>query len=131
MPNIPWMSYSMPDGPDCHCLASVLPLRKYRDIPRFLKWTMQIRKQLETTPGVTGYGLRAELFRKRFWTLSAWESSDKMMDFVRSGAHAEMLKDMKGRLGVATFQSWMVPQATLPLGWSDARQKLRAAGASV
>ncbi|MEC3953815.1 hypothetical protein VMT65_12315 [Nocardia sp. CDC153] len=50
----------------------VLPLNRFRDVPRFLLWTRRIRTQLKTAEGCAGYTLDAQPFVKTFWTLSAW-----------------------------------------------------------
>jgi hypothetical protein len=71
MPALPWTTgpYAVGDA-QLHVLASTLPLARYRDLPRFLRWTMKIRKQLATADGLAGYSLDAHLLRKTFYTLS-------------------------------------------------------------
>jgi hypothetical protein len=59
--------------------ASRLPLRRYRDIPGFLRDTRTVRAQLREAPGLAGYSLRAQFLRKTFWTLSLWESGPDPM----------------------------------------------------
>ena len=126
---LPWVQTTLDHRQDeYHCLASQLPLNRYRDIPRFLLWTLRIRKQLKTAPGLIGYSLKADLFRKTFATLSAWENQNQMMNFVRSGAHQKMLADMKERLGPSQFVEWQAPASKLPLTWELASQKLNSIG---
>ena len=48
---------------------------------------MDHRKQLATTDGCAGCSLDARLLRKTFYTLWAWQDSDAMNRFVRTGAH--------------------------------------------
>ena len=88
MPAIPWSAAQQPD-PDAEyvVMASRLPLRHFRHIPRFLRATLAIRRQLRTTPGLVGYALDAQLFRKTFWTLSAWTDEDSLQAFVRAEPH--------------------------------------------
>jgi hypothetical protein len=134
MPALPWTNgpYRPDDDTTLHVLTSMLPLRRFGDIPRFLRWTGKIRKQLVTAEGCAGYSLDARLLRKTFCTLSAWSDADAMNRFVRSGQHAAMLADMAGRLGESTFVESGVPSSALPLDWPAARQRLadrRAGGA--
>jgi hypothetical protein len=119
-----WKSYPHDPAGECHCLTSVLPLRRYRDVPRFLVWTMRIRGQLGRSKGLIGYSLKAELSQKRFWTLSAWDTAEEMMDFVRSDVHAAMVQDMRSRLGRSVFREWAHPRADLPLSWTAAQERL-------
>lgn len=126
MPALPWTtgSYHSDDDTAVHVLASMLPLRRYRDIVRFLRWTGKIRKQLVTADGCAGYSLDARLLRKIFYTLSAWRDVEAMNRFVRSGQHAAMLADMAGRLGEATFVESSTNSSALPLDWAAAKQRL-------
>lgn len=66
-------------------MASRLPLRGYRYIPGFLRWTLWIRGQLAEAPGLVGYSLDAKLFRRTFWTLSAWTSREAVEEFGGAG----------------------------------------------
>jgi hypothetical protein len=126
MPALPWTTgpFKPTDDQELHVLTSTLPLASYRDVPRFLRWAMQIRKQLATTDGVAGYSLDARLLRKTFYTLSAWQDRDAMNRFVHSGQHAAMLADMAGRLGQSTFVESSTHANALPLDWAGAKQRL-------
>jgi hypothetical protein len=46
MPALPWTNgpYNPTRDGELHVLTSTLPLTRYRDVPRFLRWAMQIRK---------------------------------------------------------------------------------------
>jgi hypothetical protein len=121
---LPWKKGQHQTQPQYHCLASELPLNRYRDIPRFLLWTLRIRKQLKEATGLVGYSLKADLLHKTFATLSAWETPKHMMSFVQSGVHKQMLADMKGRLGSSKFVEWQANAKELPLTWKIANGKL-------
>ncbi|MDE3134608.1 MAG: DUF3291 domain-containing protein [Acidobacteriota bacterium] len=129
MPPLPWTtcSYQPTDESSLHVLASTLPLSRYSDIPRFMRWASRIRRQLTRAEGCAGYSLDAQLTRKTFSTLSAWSSPEAMNAFVRSGAHAQMLDDMAGRLGKATFVESAATPTQLPLDWKAAKQRLAEA----
>jgi hypothetical protein len=128
MPTLPWTvcRYRPHDGDSLHALTSTLPLQSYRDVPRFLRWTLKIRKQLASAEGAAGYSLDARLLRKTFYTLSAWSSVETMNTFVSSGHHASMLGDMAGRLGQPEFVESTATPADLPLDWGAAKQRLAA-----
>ena len=127
MPALPWTAGPYRpenDETTLHVLASMLPLRRYVDIPRFLKWTGRIRKQLATADGCAGYSLDARLPQKTFYTLSAWSDAAAMNQFVHSGQHAAMLAEMAGRLGESTFVESSTASSALPLDWAAAKQRL-------
>jgi hypothetical protein len=124
MPKMPWTRGQFRGDTELHVLASRLPLNRYRDVPRFLRWTLKIRRQLISDPGCAGFTLDAQLASKTFWTLSAWKDRDAMMRFVRSGEHSAMLADMAGRLGTSNFAESATASTDLPLDWAAARQRL-------
>jgi hypothetical protein len=126
VPTLPWTEcrYRPSNGESLHVLTSTLPLQSYRDVPRFLRWTLRIRKQLSKAEGAVGYSLDARMLRKTFYTLSAWSSAEAMNRFVHSGDHASMLADMAGRLGQPVFVESNASPAELPLDWDEAKQRL-------
>ena len=83
---ISWSAAQQPDpDADYVVMASRLPLRHFRHIPRFLRATLvNPARSLRTTPGLVGYALDAQLFRKTFWTLSVWTDDDSLQAFVRA-----------------------------------------------
>lgn len=126
MPTLPWTacSYQPHDGESLHVLTSTVPLQNYRDVPRFLRWTLKIRKQLKHADGAVGYTLDARLLRRTFYTRSAWSSAETMNRFVHGGDHAAMLADMAGRLGQPKFVESSSSSADLPLDWEAAKRRL-------
>ncbi len=133
MPALPWFRISTVDpGTELTVMASRLPLRHYRHIPGFLRWTLRMRGQLSDAPGLVGYSLDAHLFRKTFWTLSAWTGQEAMEVFVRTDPHRTGMETIRPHMGRSSFVFWTVTAGDLPLKWSDARrrmnEKLRASG---
>lgn len=130
MPALPWTKgpFHPAEDAELHVLTSRLPLRRYSDVPRFLMWTMRIRKQLRTAPGCAGYTLDAKLLSKTFWTLSAWSDKAAMDQFVRKGSHAAMLVAMQGRVGNPKFIETPAEVGDLPLAWSAARERIASLG---
>jgi hypothetical protein len=65
MPALPWLAVGTPDpDADLIVMASRLSLRSHGDIPRFLRHTWLIRRQLVRSPGLIGYSLDAHLLAK-------------------------------------------------------------------
>ncbi len=124
MPPLPWTRGQYRTYGQLHVMTSRLQLARYRDLPRFLRWTSRIRKQLGSDPSCAGYTLDARPLQKTFWTLSAWKDQESMMEFVNSGSHSDMLRELGGRLGASQFVESTVSSADLPLDWAAARQRL-------
>jgi hypothetical protein len=60
MPPLPWRTKPQPDPDRTYLvMASRLPLRSRRTVPRFLRLTLSVVRQLERTDGLVGYTLLA------------------------------------------------------------------------
>jgi hypothetical protein len=86
--------------------ASRLPLRRYRDIPGFLRDTRTVRAQLREAPGLAGYSLRAQFLRKTFWTLSLWESGPDLALFAAGDRHRGVAAGPANRVKAPLFVRW-------------------------
>jgi heme-degrading monooxygenase HmoA len=126
MPALPWLRgpSAATAGAELVVMASRLPLRHYRRIPGFLRWTLRIRGQLAETPGLVGYSLDAKLLRKTFWTLSAWTSREAMEAFVREEPHRTAMASIRPHMGQSTFAFWTATPGDLPLKWAEARRRI-------
>src|SRR5688572_1900649 len=125
MPPLPWRT-TLPALPHQEYLvmASRLPLRSHRTIPRFLGLTVSVARQLEGASGLVGYSLLAQPMRKTFWTLSAWTDRDALDAFVRTMPHLAVMRKLRTHMGHTRFITWMAPGAALPIAWDDAIERL-------
>src|SRR5438128_10455753 len=120
----PWIKFATHDtNREYFALLSFLPLKKYRAIPAFLKFSFQIQKQLGATPGIIGYSLRAKILSRNFWTLSAWTDEKQLMDFVARIPHGQAMKAMMPHMGQTKFTKWKVLGSALPLQWEEAMER--------
>jgi hypothetical protein len=58
---MPWARGLFGEDAELFVLTSKLPLNRYRDVPRFLRWSLKIRRQLLSDPGCAGFTLDAQL----------------------------------------------------------------------
>jgi len=127
----PWIKFATPDpNREYFVLLSHLPLNKYRAIPPFLKFALQIQKQLRSTPGIVGYSLRANPLSRNSWTLSAWTDEKQLMDFVAKIPHGRAVRAMVPHMGPTKFTKWEVSGSALPLLWEEATERSKKGGAS-
>lgn len=125
MPALPWTRFAPPDpGRQYVIMASRLPLTWYRDVPAFLRATMAIRAQLAQTDGLIGYALDAQLTRKTFWTVSAWDSQDALDAFSRADPHRSRVAAIRPRMRPTTFTFWTAPGTDLPVSWTEVRRRI-------
>ena len=125
MPALPWTTIH-PAEPDrtYTVMASRLPLRGYRFIPRFMGQTMKIRRQLAAADGLVGYALDAKLTRKEFWTVSVWESREHLDRFAAADPHASIIRTKPQRMRPTKFVFWACEAADVPVPWSVVAEHL-------
>src|SRR5260370_17951594 len=83
MPVIPWKMAKAPVAGNRYlALISYLPLKHFRAIPSFFRFTSEIQRQLRTAPGLIGYSLDPRPFARIFWTLSVWPNQQSLTYFV-------------------------------------------------
>jgi hypothetical protein len=120
-----WKSFvSADESREYLALLSYLPLRKYRMIPRFIKYTSQIERQLEQSRGLIGYAVQAEILSRRFWTLSVWEDEKALMEFVAHLPHGEIMESLAPHMGQTKFTQWNIAGASIPPSWSEAKKRM-------
>lgn len=97
-----------------------LELKSITKIFNFLAFTSAVQKQIIKANGMKAW--EASGFYKHFWTRTAWESKEQMMEFMRSGAHANAMKnskDMAEKVDVYGYESDTLPS------WKEAKWLLR------
>src|SRR5947208_3473430 len=92
----PWTTVADPAAVrEYVALVSYLPLRRFRMIPRFLRYSGRVATQLEGTRGLVGFSLRAKILAREFYTLSVWEDERALDDFVRAEPHRGTMGAMR------------------------------------
>jgi hypothetical protein len=105
-------------------LVSYLPLNKFRALPRFLRYTRQIQRQLAASEGLVGYSMDANVAGKEFWTLSVWEDAQALRSFVHRTPHDEVMRDLLVDMGQTEFVRWQARGSSVPPGWSAAKERV-------
>ncbi|MFE0470927.1 DUF3291 domain-containing protein [Streptomyces sp. NPDC058947] len=125
MPTLPWtVPNTPPHGTEVHVFASRFETRTLWGALRFLAGTPAVWRQVRRSPGAYGATLRAQPFRRTFWTLSAWESKDALHAFARAGAHAPASRGLAPQMRDAAFTTWQASSEDLPIPWSEALRRL-------
>jgi len=107
-------------------LVSFLPLKRFRTIPRFLRYSGAVSKQLEGTRGLVGFSFRAKILAREFYTLSVWEDERALDDFVRAEPHRRTMGAMRRHMAETKFVRWTVTGSQVPPSWRKAIEMLRS-----
>ncbi|MEU9331978.1 DUF3291 domain-containing protein [Streptomyces sp. NPDC048290] len=128
MPTLPWSTPNTPSpGAEVHVFASRFETRTLGGALVFLARTPGVWRQVLRAPGAHGATLKAEVFKRTFWTLSAWESAEALKEFARSGTHAPTSRKLAPRMRDAAYASWTTSADQLPVDWDEARRRLASA----
>jgi hypothetical protein len=126
MPALPWVERQPVDpNRDYVAMASRLPLKHYRSIPGFLRDTLAIRRQLAGTSGLVGYGLNAELTRKRFFTFSVWQDQKSLDAFAAADPHRRIIRRLRPLMGNTRFEFFGISGSQLPMTWDQMSKPVR------
>jgi hypothetical protein len=127
MPALPWKMLQPVDADRQYvAMASYLPLRAHRSIPRFLLDTLRVRSQLAYTPGLLGYALNAQLGLKTFWTVSVWVDEASLSEFAAADPHQRLIRRLQPKMARSRFEFFPIRGRELPLGWDEVRRRLAA-----
>ncbi|WP_395571998.1 DUF3291 domain-containing protein [Streptomyces sp. BK79] len=125
MPTLPWTTAGRPPRTtEVHVFASRFETRTLWGALAFLARTPGVWRQVRGAPGAYGASLKAEPFKRTFWTLSAWESPEALRAFARSGAHAPASRKLSAQMRDAKFTTWTVTSEELPVSWAEVRRRL-------
>ncbi len=125
MPALPWAQKFEPEPSATYAaMASRLPLLRHRSVPRFLRDTLAIRRQLAHAKGLVGFALDAQLGKKTFWTFSVWETREDLDVFARSDPHRRIINRLRPHMGESRFEFFSVSGEQLPMTWERMKSPL-------
>ena len=109
-------------------VATVLTLRRYRDIRRVMNVSADVEEQLRKESGALGYALRVDILRRRFWTITVWTDEGALDRFLASAAHevAKPLADELASPRSRAYARWREAASAL-VDWDAAERHLDAA----
>jgi hypothetical protein len=126
MPAMPWFEAKPIDSErEYAAMASRLPLAHYRSVPSFMRDTLRIRRQLASAPGLVGYGLKADLMSKTFWTFSIWEDRASIDTFAASDPHQQIIQRLRPRMMPTNFSFFSLSGSSLPMSWDQMTSSVR------
>ena len=126
MPALPWKSFALPKNDrEYSALLTYLPLKRWRAIPKFMRYTSQIQRQLADSEGLIGYALDAKVPSRDFWTLSVWEDKASLRRFVQQNPHEKVMMDLLPHMGQTAFVPFKVDASSIPPDWEDTKRRMR------
>lgn len=125
MPTLPWSTLQTPDpGAESVIMASRFEVRSLRQVPAFFAASMRLLLQARRAPGAIGVSLKAEPFRRTFWTLSAWTDKAALYAYAGTDPHKSAMARQRATMRESTFVFWNVPAGDLPIDWTEAQRRI-------
>ncbi|WP_030905794.1 DUF3291 domain-containing protein [Streptosporangium amethystogenes] len=125
MPTIPWIATNTPEtGSTMVVMASRLEVRSLRHVPGFLLASLALWRQALKSPGAVGVSLKAELFKRTFWTLSAWKGQADIRSYASTEPHRSVMRRKRAVMHESTFVFWDAPAGRSPIGWEEAQERI-------
>jgi heme-degrading monooxygenase HmoA len=103
--------------------VTYIKLRKLHYFFRLSYHGMHIMKQAKSQKGFIG--MKNTGFGYNHYTLSAWETKEDVIDFSKSGAHLNAMKEgskLASEIRIFTFDDFVMPE------WKEAKDLLFANG---
>jgi hypothetical protein len=124
MLTIPWTSPKNQLQTATLIQISRLELARKRDVPGFLIAALRIRRLVLRTPGAGGLSLKAQPFRRTFWTLSTWHDEIAISKFMGSVSHRAVMVKYRDRMAGSHFHTWSIADESINKpSWADARRR--------
>jgi hypothetical protein len=112
-----------PAGKELVSIATFLPVRRWVDVIPFLRMSSKVSRQLVKSD-VVRFGVKTDLLRKRFWTVSVWSDRAAMRRFVAAEPHATAVKKfVKWAGSEAAFAEWKSEDGSVD--WDLAKEKMK------
>lgn len=128
MVKMPWRTLVSPDSEaEYLALLTYLPLRRFRTIPKFLRYVRAIQGQLNGAEGLVGYSLKARLLPRKFWTLSVWRDEGALMRFVTQDPHRHSMGALRPHMAQTEFIRWRLKGSEVPPSWEGALRRSKSA----
>ena len=106
-------------------VATVLHLGGWRYLFPFMRMNNRVFKQLNQTPGLVRWRVKAELRAKMFYTCTVWKDRASKETFLVTEPHATAMKRANVWGGPRTaFVEWVSTEGAID--WDEAKRRLRS-----
>ena len=95
-------------------VATRFIVHRRRDTLPFLRAALNSAREAEAVPGLLGGTVLAELWNRRFWTVSVWASPEAVRSYGSAPAHAEAMRRTDDWATESQVQRWRSSAAEVP-----------------
>ncbi len=102
-------------------MVSRLELRSLRDVPRFLRAALRLRRAFRTSAGAITLRLAASPLAGTFWTWSSWADEPALQEYTRSRLHVGVMRSYRTSMRDSAFHVLDPAQVEVPTTWAEVR----------
>jgi heme-degrading monooxygenase HmoA len=113
IPDLQWTAEHIGDGAGV-VMVTHLHLRRFRDVPAFLRDSLAIRAQTMTAPGARSLHLRAQPLARHFTTVSWWDDEATVHAFVRTDPHRAAMRRWRAEMREFSNRAYPGTPGTVP-----------------
>ena len=95
-------------------VATRFVVRRRRDTLRFLRAALLSAREAESVPGFLGGTVLADLWNRRFWTVSMWASPEAVRSYGSAPTHAEAMRRTGDWAAESQVERWRTSTAEVP-----------------
>jgi heme-degrading monooxygenase HmoA len=95
-------------------VATRFVVRRRRDTLPFLRAALASGREAEEVPGFLGGTVLADLWHRRFWTVSLWTSPEAVQSYGSAPAHAEAMRRTEHWAAEAQVERWRTAASEVP-----------------
>jgi heme-degrading monooxygenase HmoA len=95
-------------------VATRFVVRRRRDTLPFLRAALASGREAERVPGFLGGTVLADLWNRRFWTVSVWASPEAVRFYGSAPAHATAMRRTEQWAAEAQVERWRTPTCEVP-----------------
>ena len=119
---VEFVSSDSAPAPDALCAVAITELKISRPGPaaaRFLAAIPSVLRELPGAEGLVAHGVRVRASRLHFTTYAAFAGGRQLDAYLAAGAHGEVARALRGRLGSVRSVRLELPAAQLPRSWAQ------------
>ncbi len=95
-------------------VATRFVVRRRRDTLPFLRSALASGREAEAVPGFLGGTVLADLWNRRFWTVSVWASPDAVRSYGSAPTHAAAMRRTQDWAAEAQVERWRTSIPDIP-----------------
>lgn len=99
--------------------------KSMRSTGRLFRGARKSSVQIGGSKGIVGFATLARPVRKRYQTISLWETEADVDAFARSGDHHDLVRHLAPELATVRSHRWRVSGRDGRPGWKQAQDLLR------